>query len=158
VVDMVGRPYRPGASPEVDAQFNLAYCLATVLETGNIGLEDLTPARTLDSERRARSDEIAVTLDPALEGKWTSRVRVRNRSGAEISRVRETAASQSDAPLSREDLVAKFLDAAVVSGAFGAAGAGRLADLLLDLPRQSSTAPLMDALTPRPAGAARPCR
>jgi 2-methylcitrate dehydratase PrpD len=159
VVDMVGRPYRPGPSPEVDAQFNLAYCLAAAWETGTVSLADLEPARTLDPGRRERADAIPVTLDTALEGKWTSRVRVRNRAGAEISRVREAAASQREAPLTRAELVAKFLEAAAASGALGEGGARRLADLLLQLPDLPAVMPLLDALSPGPpVGASRPCR
>src|SRR3546814_1541169 len=50
VVDMVGRPYRPGKNPEVDAQFNLSYCLATVLQTGSMQLGDLARSEEHTSE------------------------------------------------------------------------------------------------------------
>src|SRR3546814_14474815 len=73
VVDMVGRPYRPGKNPEVDAQFNLSYCLATVLQTASMHLGDHAMENTLGQARRARADTIPVRLDEALMGKAEAR-------------------------------------------------------------------------------------
>ncbi len=149
VIDMVGRPYAPGPNPEVDAQFNIAYCLATTLETGTIGLADIGPAKTLDPDRIRRANAVPVTLDASLEGKWTSRVRVTNRQGAEASRIRKAAAGQTDKPVQAGELMRKFLDAAAASGAaFGPGGAEQLAELLLQAPELPDLAPLMRALTP----------
>ena len=149
VVDMVGRPYRPGDSPDVDAQFSLPYCLATVLRTGNVRLADLRPEHTLDAGRRELADRIPVLLDDELHGKWTARVEVRLRDGRALDRTRDKAAGQSDAPLSTDELREKFADSAAAAGPLLDAGAARrLADLLLDLPRLPRLAPLCDALAP----------
>jgi 2-methylcitrate dehydratase PrpD len=150
VVDMVGRPYRPGDSPDVDAQFSLPYCLATVLRTGNVRLADLRPEHTLDAGRRALADRIPVVLDDSLHGKWTARVAVRLRDGRAFDRTRDKAAGQSDAPLSTDELREKFADSAAAAGpVLDADGARRLCDLLLDLPRLPRLATLCDALAPR---------
>lgn len=152
VVDMVGRPYRPGGSPDVDAQFSLSYCLASVLLSGNIRLADLRPENTLSSERRNLADRIPIRLDEALKGKWTARVEVRLRDGRNLERTRDKAGGQSDTPLSTDELVAKFDDANAAGGpALDAEPAGRLRDLLLDLPRLPTLAPLCDAIAPRSA-------
>jgi 2-methylcitrate dehydratase PrpD len=153
VVDMVGRPYRPGDSPDVDAQFSLPYCLATVLRTGNMRLADLRPEHTLDAGRRALAGRIPVVLDERLHGKWTARVDVRLRDGRAFDRTRDKAAGQSDAPLSTYELREKFADSAAAAGPMlDADAARRLADLLLELPRLEHLAPLCDALAPgRPA-------
>jgi 2-methylcitrate dehydratase PrpD len=149
VVDMVGRPYRPGNAPDVDAQFNLPYCLATVLQTGNLRLVDLRPELTLSAERRALADRIPVQLDEKLEGKWTARIEINLRDGRELVRTRDTAGGQSDNPLSADELVKKFRDcAAGAESHLSATGAKHLAGLLLDLPRLSTLAPLWDALAP----------
>ncbi|HEX5077634.1 MAG TPA: MmgE/PrpD family protein [Geminicoccaceae bacterium] len=148
VVDMVGRPYRPGASPDVDAQFSLPYCLATVLRTGNMRLADLRPEHTLDAGRRALADRIPVVLDEALHGKWTARVRVRLCDGRAFDRSRDKAAGQSDAPLSTDELIGKFEDSAAAVPALGVDAARRLCDLLLELPRLPRLAPLSQALAP----------
>jgi 2-methylcitrate dehydratase PrpD len=156
VVDMVGRPYRPGASPDVDAQFSLPYCLATVLLTGSVCLADLRPEHTLDAGRRALADRIPVVLDDDLKGKWSARVTVRLRDGRAFDRTRHKAAGQSDAPLSTAELIAKFEDSAAAAGpALGAGHARRLCDLLLELPRLQRLAPLSEALAPGHAIAAR---
>ena len=152
VVDMVGRPYTPGESPDVDAQFSLPYCLASVLLTGSIRLVDLKPEHTLGPERRALADRIPVRLDDTLKGKWTARVEVRLRDGRTFARTRDKAGGQSDAPLSTEELIEKFDDANAAAGpALDPAAAARLRDLLLELPRLPTLAPLCEALAPRAA-------
>jgi 2-methylcitrate dehydratase PrpD len=147
VVDMVGRPYRPGDTPDVDAQFSLPYCLATVLRTGSVRLADLRPEHTLDPGRQALADRIPVMLDERLHGKWTARVAVRLRDGRTFDRTRDKAAGQSDAPLSEQELCEKFEDSAAAAGPMLNAGAARrLANLLLELPRLKRLAPLCDDL------------
>ncbi len=149
VKDMVGRRYEPGSNPEVDAQFSLSYCLATVLLTGNMRLADLRREHTLDAGRRALADRIPIHLDETLKGKWTARVEVKLRDGRLLTRTRDKAGGQSDAPLSTDELIAKFEDANAAGGpAMPADAARRLCDLLLDLPRLPSLKPLCDALVP----------
>jgi len=155
VVDMVGRPYRPGNSPDVDAQFSLPYCLATVLRTGTVRLADLRPEHTLSPERRALADQIPVRLDDHLHGKWTARVAVRLRDGRSFDRTRDKAAGQSDAPLSTHELRQKFEDSAAAVPALDPDTARQLADLLLELPRLRRLAPLCDALAPDQSAATR---
>lgn len=147
VVDMVGRPYRPGASPEVDAQFNLPYCLATVLQTGTVQLADLRREHTLDSGRRALADTIPVVLDESLHGKWSARIDIGLRDGRTLTRARDKAAGQSDRPVSTKELVNKFKDCAgAIEDQLSAADAERISELLLDLPSLTTLAPLFDAL------------
>lgn len=146
VVDQVGRPYDPGENPEVAAQFNLSYNLATVLDTGTFGLADLQPAQTLDPGRRQLAAQIPVELDNALEGKWTARIRVRLRDGREFTKTRSLAASQQESPLSESDIRAKFLEAAQLSQRFSDRQAEQLADLLISLPGLKTLQPLYKAL------------
>ena len=147
VVDMVGRPYRPGNNPEVDAQFNLPYCFATVLLTGNIRLVDLRPENTLSAERRAFADTIPVVLDPELRGKWSVRVEIKLRDGRQLARGRDKAAGQSDRPLTVNELLGKFRDcAAAAEPRLSPQAAERLCQLLLDLPRLPTLAALCDTL------------
>ncbi len=149
VVDMVGRPYEPGDSPDVDAQFSLSYCLASVLLTGNMRLADLRPEHTLDTERRALADRIPIRLDDGLKGKWTARVEVKLRNGGTVDRTRDKAGGQSDAPLSTDELIAKFDDSNAAGGpAMEDAAARQLRELLLDLPNLPTLAPLVEAIAP----------
>lgn len=149
VVDMVGRPYQPGSSPDVDAQFSLPYCLATVLLTGNLRLADLRPEHTLSAERRALADRIPVNLDEQLDGKWSARIEIKLRDGRELVRTRHKAGGQSDKPLSTDELVTKFRDcAAAAEPNLSPVAAQRLEELLLELPRLPTLAPLCDALAP----------
>ena len=147
VKDMVGRAYAPGNNPEVDAQFSLSYCLATVLLTGNMRLADLQKEHTLSAERRVWADGIPIHLDEKLKGKWTARVEVKLRDGRLLTRTRDKAGGQSDSPLSTDELIAKFEDANAAGGSgMSDAAARQLCDLLLDLPRLPSLAPICDAL------------
>ncbi len=152
VKDMVGRAYQPGDNPEVDAQFSLSYCLATVLLTGNIGLTDLQPEHTLSQERRTWADRIPIHFEEELKGKWTARVEVKRRDGKLLTRTRKKAGGQSDTPLSTDELITKFEDAnSNGSTGISAGDARKLCDLLLDLPRLPSLAPVCDALVPSDA-------
>lgn len=147
VVDMVGRPYRPGSNADVDAQFSLPYCFATVLTTGTVRLSDLLPENTLSAARRALADTIPVVLDPELKGKWTARVEIKLRDGRELLRARDKAAGQSDRPVTADELMRKFRDcAAAIEAKLKARAAERLGQLLLDLPRLPTLAPLGDVL------------
>ncbi|MCG8548551.1 MAG: MmgE/PrpD family protein [Alphaproteobacteria bacterium] len=149
VMDMVGRPYEPGESPDVDAQFSLQYCLATVLLTGSVRLDDLKPEHTLGAERRELAARIPIRLDESLKGKWTARLELKLRDGRRLGRTRDKAAGQSDLPLTTDELVAKFRDCNIAGGpAMDASAAQALCDLLLDLPRLPRLEPLCDALAP----------
>lgn len=147
VVDMVGRPYRPGKNPEVDAQFSLPYCLAAILKTGNMQLADLAPEQTQKEARRALADTIPVRLDDTLKGKWEARVEIELTDGRRVSRTRDKAAGQTDKPVSEGELIEKLRDAAAVAEPErGPAAAERLSALLLDLPRLPRVTPLSEAL------------
>ncbi|MBT3906243.1 MAG: MmgE/PrpD family protein [Rhodospirillaceae bacterium] len=149
VSDMVGRPYDPGDNPDVDAQFSLQYCLATVLETGGIGLADLTPEHTLNPERRAFANQIPIHLDESLKGKWASRLELKLRNGSTLTGSREKAAGQSDLPLTNDELITKFKDSSgSVGPAMTSANADQLCDLLLELPQLATMGPLCNALVP----------
>jgi 2-methylcitrate dehydratase PrpD len=120
------------------------------------GVVVVPAVHTLDAGRRALADRIPVVLDDNLHGKWTARVAVRLRDGRAFDRTRDKAAGQSDAPLSTQEVRAKFEDSAAAAGPMlDGDAARRLADLLLDLSRLKHLAPLCDALAPsRPAARA----
>ena len=152
VVDMVGRPYRPGQNPEVDAQFSVRYCVATVLLTGNVTLTDLKAENTLAIERIRLAQTIAVEEDRNLKGKWSTRVEVELHNGTKLTRGRENAAGQSDRRLSIAELVNKFIDCAAVAGNLHTSDhARRLCETLVDLPQLSTVAVLCDLLATWPA-------
>ncbi len=135
VVDMVGRPFKPGKNPEVDAQFNLSYCIATILQTDDFTLADLAPEKTLGPDRRTLADKIPVELDPALTGKWEARVEITLKDGARLKATRTKAAWQDDRPMTEQELLAKFGSAAAVaSDFFDADRTEALAEALINLP------------------------
>lgn len=149
VTGMVGRPYDPGDNPQVAAQFSLGYTVATAVLTGDVRLGDLAPTRTLDPERRRLAARVTVTQDDRLEGRWSTRVAVTLRDGRRVERALEVSRGRADQPLATAELVAKFRDCAAAAGpAFTAERVDRLAELLLELPRQATLAPLGDALAP----------
>ena len=79
---------------------------------------------------------------------------MRLRDGSTFDRTRDKAAGQSDAPLSQDELIAKFEDSAAAAGPMlDAEAARRLCDLLLELPRLKDLATLCDALAPGRAAA-----
>jgi hypothetical protein len=74
---------------------------------------------------------------------------VRLKGGRTFARTRDTAAGQSAAPLSTDELRDKFEDSAAAGAAFEVDAAHRLCDLLLELQHLPRLAPLCDALALR---------
>jgi 2-methylcitrate dehydratase PrpD len=147
VVDMVGRPYEPGKNSDVDAQFSVRYCIATVLLTGSMRLADLKPENALGKERVKLANTIAVDLDDTLKGKWSTRVEVNFYNGRKLTRSRDNAAGQSDRPVSIDELVTKFTDcAAIAQSRFHHERSQTLGEMLIGLPHLPTVGPLCDML------------
>ena len=148
VSDMVGRRYVPGPNPEVDAQFNLSFCLATILQSGDFTLADLADSSTLNPERRALADTISVTLDPALTGKWQARIEVELTDGTIDSATRKVAAWQDDRPMTEQELLAKYRVAAEgVAAILPKARTMALADALMGLSVLPDAAAVLDNIS-----------
>jgi 2-methylcitrate dehydratase PrpD len=117
------------------AKFSLPHTVAAGLAYGTGGPRSFTRASLADPEVRTLSE--AVELRPIAEvGPWPedrpARVTVRLKDGSEESAYCATATGDPTKPLSREDLVEKFVE--VTDGTLSAQGGRELAGDILRLP------------------------
>ena len=117
------------------AKFSLPHAVAAGLAYGTGGPQAFTRASLADPQVRTLSE--AVELRPIAEvGDWPedrpSRLTVRLKDGSEDSAYCATATGDPTKPLSRDDLVEKFVE--VTAGTLSSEGARQLADVILGLP------------------------
>ena len=134
---------RPVANSEYEAKFSLQHTVAATLLLPRVDFA------AFDEESRARAASLALRVKPVTEDpyasaypvNWGARVRVILKDGSEFETRRENAKGDPEAPLSKDDMVAKaeMLLAhggvrnpkAVIDGVLGLASEGGLPDLSL---------------------------
>lgn len=65
---ITGGPFRPGDTPQVDAQFNIYYSVASVLLRGHLSVEDIVPPAMFDPAIAPMIARIDVVVDESLAG------------------------------------------------------------------------------------------
>ena len=130
---------RPEALTEQDARFSVQYCVAALLHLGGVRLAAFAPENLRNPAIRADMAKVSVSLNPALAdaypGRRAAHVTLTLRDGAVLERHQPTRKGDPDAPLSDDELLAKFRELA--DPAIGAQPAERLAAAILrghDLP------------------------
>lgn len=110
-LDVAGN-FDPKTSPE--ARFSIPFVVATALLYGSVRLAAFTEERLRDPRIQALMARIVLAVDPALDaafpGQRTARVRIVARDGRQGEFLQPTRKGDPDAPLSDEDLNAKFLE------------------------------------------------
>lgn len=109
---LVGHPFEIGATPRVNAQFSIAYCVANALLRGSSKLahfeeEAIRDTRVLDLARR-----VNVIMDPHMEARGHTPVdmTVRTKAGREFFRRLDIAPGFPGNPLTPEEQEARFRD------------------------------------------------
>jgi 2-methylcitrate dehydratase PrpD len=69
VKEMVGKPFKPGSTPQVDAQFSIPYTVATALLKGEVFLDHFEAGAISDSSVKALADKIHVIASQDLAAK-----------------------------------------------------------------------------------------
>ena len=107
---------RPVAATEQEARFSAQFCLATQLLHGGVRLSAFGPDRLADPALKALMDRISVRAAPDLvalyPGRRAARVTVTLRNGRTLFHEQPTRKGDPDAPLSDDELSAKFLELA----------------------------------------------
>ena len=134
------------------AKFSLPYAVAAGLVYGTGGPQAFTRASLADPQVRTLSE--AVELRPIAEvGDWPedrpSRLTVRLKDGSEDSAYCATATGDPTKPLSRDDLVEKFVE--VTAGTLSPEGARQLADVILGLPENLAISDLVSLVKEKEA-------
>lgn len=67
--EMVGKPFKPGTNPQVDAQFSIPYTAACALIRGDVFLQDFETEAISDPEIAGLAKRIHVETDPNFSAK-----------------------------------------------------------------------------------------
>lgn len=107
---------RPVVRTEQEARFSAQYCVGAMLVLGGVRLAAFAPERLVDPAIHALMPRISVSLAPdlahAYPGKRAARVTITLRNGTVLERYQPTRRGDPDAPLSDDDLSAKFRELA----------------------------------------------
>ena len=109
----VGRPFEIRTEAQVDAQFSVAYTVATALLTGNVGPGDFREETIRDPRRMELAKRVKVVVDPSFREPSTtvvnlaSRVEIRAAGGNYVSSS-GTSKGHPDHPLTGDELFSKF--------------------------------------------------
>ncbi|TDE07441.1 MmgE/PrpD family protein [Jiangella asiatica] len=129
-----------------EAQFSIAFCVATALTYGEVPLAAFTPQRLGSVPLRDLAARVELAVDPGSEadfpGRRGARVRVRLRDGRVVEHRAPTRRGDPDAPLSDDDLREKF--DTYVEPVLGAARASELARRLWSLAETDDVTGLVD--------------
>lgn len=113
-LEIVGRNYEPKTPAE--AKFSLPYCIAIAIIDGIVGLRQFTYENLKRKDVKDLMLKVKVYIDDQINAlypqKLGARVRVRVKSGETYEKVVESAKGSPENPLSREELVSKFMDLA----------------------------------------------
>ncbi|MGE0153800.1 MAG: MmgE/PrpD family protein [Reyranellaceae bacterium] len=112
---ITGTPFRPGAEPQVDAQFNLFYSVASVLLRGHLDVSDIQPPAVLDPAVMPMVERVEMRVDRSLNGKLAPvTVEIATRDGRNFREHVPHLPGAPEAPLSRAEVEAKFRSCAAL--------------------------------------------
>ena len=148
---LVDRPV--GTDPStVACTLSLPYVIGAAVADRDVGGAQYDEARRRDPAVLRVADLVRLRRADDLEARYpeytATRVTITTDDGARYTRTVDVPAGDSRAPLTREQLLAKF--DGYVGSAFGAAIAKQAADLLLDLPAATPVRDLTGPLAARP--------
>jgi 2-methylcitrate dehydratase PrpD len=130
----------------VEAEDSIYFGVAKALTNGNLVLADFTAEGLRQPESQRLSELVTYTLDPALRG--TGIISVRLRDGSSFERRVDASLGRPARPLSRDALVAKFLDCAGHAELpLGAATLDRVVDQVEHLETVEDVASLAELLS-----------
>jgi 2-methylcitrate dehydratase PrpD len=106
------RPAKVRPRTSYDAQFSLAYTVASALIDGRVGLDTFTPERLLDAQRLALAERVTHTIDEnsAFPKGFPGWVRVRLTDGRTLEARAPDGRGSLARPLPPEAIVDKFRD------------------------------------------------
>lgn len=105
----VGQPFTLGEVPEVSAAFSIHFAVATALLHGTVELEHMTAEHMSSAEFVEMLDRVRVVGDLPADSLTNAELEVQLRSGERLRTAVDTARGDIRfAPLSREEVVAKF--------------------------------------------------
>ena len=109
--NMLGNPFKIGTNPQGNAQFSYQYTVANALVRGRFGIEDIMPEMIRDPQvlRIAEKVHPRVNDDLVKESLGATIVRILTKEGREYSKKVNYRRGSKQVPMSREEIIDKFL-------------------------------------------------
>jgi 2-methylcitrate dehydratase PrpD len=109
---LVGHPFEMGATPRVNAQFSIRYCVANALLRGSSKLAHFEEAAIRDTQVLELARCVNVVMDPAMEARGHTPVdmTIRTKDGRELFRQIDIAPGFPGNPLTQQEQEARFRD------------------------------------------------
>jgi len=108
---------RPRPTSAVDAKFSLQYCVATALETGNLGIDDFADPISLSSPRQELMRRVEVSVNSAMTpdtprtNEGGSSIAITFKDGSSLTRsIEQPVGRVQGHPLPDSSIDGKFLD------------------------------------------------
>jgi 2-methylcitrate dehydratase PrpD len=106
---ITGQRFNPGADPQVDAQFNLYYSVASVLLRGHLNIEDIQPPAIFDPAVMPMIDRIEMVVDRGLNTRLSPvTVEIATQDGRSFREHVKYLPGTPEAPLSQGEIEEKF--------------------------------------------------
>jgi len=150
---ITGQPFNPGDDPQVDAQFNLFYSVASVLLRGHLKIEDIQPPAIFDPAVKPMIDRIEMVVDRSLNTKLSPvTVEIATQDGRSFREHVKYLPGTPETPLSPQEVQEKF-DACTALGVDPLEGerAKRLIDRVLAIESVSDMRQFFDGISRRAA-------
>jgi len=115
---LVGAPFTAGATPQVDAQFSVQYCVARALERGRLGIAEIEASTVMDPALSDVLRRVVVRVDDANTGKYAPvELVVETSDGRLIRHIAHDFPGSIEQPLDDDRLFAKFHHCLEAAGA-----------------------------------------
>lgn len=152
---IVGKPYRPGVNPTIDAQFNACYSFARALIDGRIDLDSYRLDKVTEPEVCALAARLQVEEDAKMDpgAMAPARVKLFLVDGREIERGRDVMKGSPDDPLTEEEVLDKFRHCIAFGLGASKSDVDRLAETIMDLDKHPDAAKSIVSAFPLPAAA-----
>lgn len=116
--EMVGKPFRIGTDPQVDAQFSIPYTTACALVRGDVFLEDFETDAIADSTVMDLAKRVQVAADPDLAAKdiLPARMSIVRKDGTVVSEAVPVPLGNPQNPMTADQCRRKFVKCIDFSG------------------------------------------
>jgi 2-methylcitrate dehydratase PrpD len=106
---LVGAPFMPGATPQIDAQFSLQYCVARILLTGRLGIEEIREDAVRDPRALELARRVRIEVDAANTGKYApAELALRLADGGVLEATAGDFPGSAEQPMSDAQVADKF--------------------------------------------------
>jgi 2-methylcitrate dehydratase PrpD len=150
---LVGHPFSPGETPQVDAQFSLPYTVANAIVRKNSLLEHFTAKSVRDPQVIALASRVHVVADSTLLGEGYDpgavRMKVRMKDGTGYDLFANHRRGRPQNPASKEVLAKKFHNCVAFNGdPLWMERAGEIAALVARLDKVADVRRIAELLSP----------